>query len=123
VILAANAAGVQPIGRPGNPFDFNDVAAQEETARRGFALGFKGSACIHPLQVEPLNRGYMPSPAQVEKARRTIEVMAEASARGRASASLDGRMIDIPSAVRAERLLTRMKAIEEKDARKAALRS
>ncbi len=123
VILAANAAGVQPLGRPGNPFNFDDVAEQEETARRGFALGFKGSACIHPLQVEPLNRGFTPSPLQIEKARRTIEVMEEARARGRASASLDGRMIDIPSAVRAERLLARMKAIEEKDARKAQLRA
>ena len=118
VILAANAAGVQPLGRPGNPFNFDDVDGQEASARKGFALGFKGASCIHPLQVEPLNRGYMPSPKQIEKAHRTIEIMAEATARGRASASLDGRMIDIPSATRAEGLVTRVKAIEEKDARK-----
>jgi citrate lyase beta subunit len=44
--------------------------------------------------------------------------MEEAVKAGRASASVDGRMVDIPSLRRAERILERAKAIEEKEARK-----
>ncbi len=63
-----------------------------------------------------LNRAFSPSAEQLERARKTIELMQEALRAGRASASLDGRMIDTPTLRRAERLLERHAAIEAKEA-------
>ncbi|GAC1393197.1 MAG: CoA ester lyase [Vulcanimicrobiaceae bacterium] len=123
LILAANAAGVQPLGRPGDPFDFRDVVQYERTALRGFQLGFKGASCIHPGQVGPLNRAYTPPSDLIARARETVEIMQAAQRAGRGSASQDGRMVDIPSLHRAERFLERIAAIEAKDARKAMMAS
>jgi citrate lyase subunit beta / citryl-CoA lyase len=117
-ILAAAAVGIQPLGRPGDPFDFQDIAVYETSVRRGFAMGFKGSSCIHPGQVAPLNRGFTPAKEQVDRARETIAIMEEASKQGRASATQNGRMVDIPSVRRAQRLIERVEAIEAKEARK-----
>jgi citrate lyase subunit beta/citryl-CoA lyase len=67
-----------------------------------------------------LNEGFSPDPAKVEQARRVIEVYAEAEAQGRASVALDGKMIDIPVVVRAERLIARAERIAAMEARKQA---
>jgi len=119
-VQAAAAAGIQPYGRLGSAFDFRDLSQYEDSARRSAQFGFKGSSCIHPAQVPILNRAFSPGAEQVERARKTIELMREALRAGRASASLDGRMIDTPTLRRAERILERQAAIEEKEARKVA---
>ena len=74
-------------------------------------MGFSGRACIHPGQVTIVNEEYKPSAAEVEYARKVIALDKEAAAAGRGSFALDGKMIDIPIIVRAERLLTRFDAI------------
>jgi citrate lyase subunit beta/citryl-CoA lyase len=56
----------------------------------------------------------------VEHARRVIEVYDEAEAQGRASVALDGKMIDIPVVVRAQRLLARADRIAAMEERKRA---
>jgi citrate lyase subunit beta / citryl-CoA lyase len=116
-VLAAAAAGVQPYGRLGVAFDFTNIALYEDSIRRGALFGFKGSACIHPAQVDVLNRIFAPTAEQVERARKTVAVMDEAVKAGRGSANVDGRMVDIPTVKRAERNLELAKAIEEKEAR------
>ena len=83
-------------------------------------LGFKGASCIHPTQVPVLNRCYAPAPADAEYARRVINVYEETEAAGRASVSLDGKMIDIPIVDRARTLLARADAIAAREARARA---
>ena len=56
----------------------------------------------------------------VEWLRRVIETFEEGVARGTASVSVDGCMIDIPFAEKAHRLLARAHDLAAKDARKAA---
>ena len=119
-VQAAVAAGIQPYGRLGSAFEFHDLTEYEASARRSAQFGFKGASCIHPAQVPILNRAFSPSAEQVERARKTIELMQAALRAGRASASLDGRMIDTPTLRRAERILERHAAIEQKEARKVA---
>ena len=65
-----------------------------------------------------LNEGFSPIRTQVEYARRVIEVYEEAEAQGRASVALDGKMIDIPVVVRAQRLLARAERIAAMEQRK-----
>jgi citrate lyase subunit beta/citryl-CoA lyase len=70
--------------------------------------------------VPPLNEGFSPTAAEVEHARRVIEVYEEAEAQGRASVALDGKMIDIPVVERARRLADRAERIAAFEARKQA---
>ena len=68
------------------------------------ALGFDGKACIHPSQVASVNEVFSPSEAELDWARRVAE--AGRSQDGRA-VLLDGKMLDIPVYLRAERILSK----------------
>ncbi len=118
VIMVAALAGIQALGRLGNMADYSDLEAWGQTIREARRMGFKGSTCIHPGQVGVLNREFSPDPADVAHARAVITAYDAAEAQGRASASVDGKMIDIPTVKRARQLLARTMAIEEMDARK-----
>jgi citrate lyase subunit beta/citryl-CoA lyase len=56
----------------------------------------------------------------VAYARKVIRMNEEAKAAGRGSFQIDGRMIDIPVVVRAERLIRRFEAIKAREARTLA---
>jgi citrate lyase subunit beta/citryl-CoA lyase len=118
VVLAARRAGVQPLGLTTTLANYSDLAALAGSAAGAYAMGFRGAGCIHPDQVPVLNEQFQPSPAAVERARRVLAVYREALAAGRASAALDGQMIDVPVAERAERLLARADAVAGKEAAK-----
>ena len=119
-IVAARLAGIQPQGLSSTLANFADLEDLERSATRAFKVGFKGASCIHPGQVPILNRCYSPAPAAVEYAHRVINVYEETEAAGRASVSLDGKMIDIPIVDRARTLVARADAIAAKEARKQA---
>ena len=54
---------------------------------------------------------YTPSAAEVTKARRILEAMAQAAKEGRGAVSLDGRLIDIASIRMAEALIAKADSI------------
>jgi citrate lyase subunit beta / citryl-CoA lyase len=120
VVVAARLAGIQPHGLSSTLADYADLEGLARSVRRAQKLGFKGASCIHPTQVPILNQGFGPAPADVEYARRVIDVYAEAEAAGRASVALDGKMIDIPIVDRARTLLARAEAIAAREARARA---
>ena len=120
VVIAARLAGVQPLGLTSTLADYADLDGLLRSAIGARRNGFKGASCIHPAQVSILNQGYSPEPAEVEHARRVIDVYAEAEAAGRASVALDGKMIDIPIVERARTTLARAEAVERLEARKRA---
>ncbi|MDE0209198.1 MAG: CoA ester lyase, partial [Boseongicola sp.] len=64
-----------------------------------------GGFAIHPDQVAVLNRTFVPTPAELETARRIVEAAENARRDGRAVANLDGRMIDGPIEARAKAVL------------------
>ena len=68
-------------------------------------LGFDGKSCINPRQIEPLHKAFMPSEKELKKAQAVIEAAEEAKARGSGVAALNGKMIDKPVILRAERLI------------------
>lgn len=87
------------------PFaDYRDRAALIEATRRAKAMGFTGRACIHPDQVAAVNQVYTPEQSEIEHARRVLAAF-DAAAGG--AAQLDGRMIDLPVALSARRVLAR----------------
>jgi citrate lyase subunit beta/citryl-CoA lyase len=120
MIIAARAAGVMPLGFIGTVADFSDWEKFRLMVRRARRFGFDGAGCIHPGQVKIVNEEYTPSEAEVAYARKVIRMDQEAAAAGRGSFQIEGKMIDIPVVVRAERLIRRYEAIKEREAKTLA---
>jgi malyl-CoA/(S)-citramalyl-CoA lyase len=94
------------------PFgDFNDTDGFIAAANRAAVLGYEGKWAIHPSQIELANRVFTPSEAEVTKAKRIMEAMAQAAKEGKGAVSLDGRLIDIASIRMAEALLKKAESI------------
>lgn len=101
IVLASRLAELQP-PVDGVSTSIDDPAIVEADARQARRLGFGGKLCIHPKQVETVKRGFSPTPAQLEWARRVIE--ADAGSRG-APVAVDGKMVDRPVVLKAQALL------------------
>jgi malyl-CoA/(S)-citramalyl-CoA lyase len=109
MMVACRAYGLRPIDGPFG--DFSDPDAFLAAAKRAAVLGFEGKWAIHPSQVELANQVFTPSAAEVTKARRIMEAMAQAARDGKGAVSLDGRLIDIASIRMAEGLLAKADSI------------
>jgi len=120
MVFAARAAGIMPLGFIASVAAFGDWEVFGRMVRRSRQFGFMGAGCIHPGQVPIVNKEYSPSVDEVAYARRIVEENAKHEAAGRASWSLDGKMIDVPVVVRAQRLLARHAAIQAREARKSS---
>jgi citrate lyase subunit beta/citryl-CoA lyase len=117
MIVVARLAGVQPLGTMGSIADYGDLDGWAASIRQARQMGYLGAACIHPAQVAPLNIYFSPTIAEVAAARKLVTAFEAAQANGRASVGVDGKMVDIPVAERARRILTRATAIEAKEAK------
>ena len=120
MIIAARAAGVMPLGFIGTVADFSDWEKFRLMVRRARRFGFDGAGCIHPGQVKIVNEEYTPSAEEVAYAQKVIQMDKESQAAGRGSFQIDGKMIDIPVVVRAERLIRRYEAIRAREAKTLA---
>lgn len=106
VLLAARAAGIEAFDTPW--FEYKDLQGLEASAGRARGLGFDGKTAIHPSQVEIINRVFSPTPEEVERARRIIEVMEQAFAQGKNVATLGNEMVEALHLKEARRILTRV---------------
>ena len=85
--------------------DIRDAEGFERDTTLSRRLGYRGRKLIHPSQIEPCNRLYRPSEAELEFHARVLEAFDRAVAQGRASTTVDGRMIDLAMANAARRAL------------------
>src|SRR6185369_16158063 len=103
--IAARAAGILPLGFIGTVADYKDLDAFRETVRRSRRLGFRGASVIHPSQVPILNEEFSPGAEEVASAQKIVAAYEAAVAAGRGSIAVDGKMIDVPVALRAQETL------------------
>ena len=115
MIFAARSAGLMPLGFVASVAGFGDWPAFRAMVRRSRQFGFMGAGCIHPGQVPIVNEEYSPAPEEIAYARSVIVENVTAEAVGRASFSMEGKMIDVPVVERARRLLDRHAAIEARE--------
>lgn len=101
VVVAAAAAHVQAID--GVWVDLQDSAGLLGFARQSRQLGFSGMSCIHPSQVEPINKTFSPTPEEINYANEVLKAFAEANERGDGSIAFGGQLIDRPIVERARR--------------------
>ena len=76
-------------------------------------LGYRGRKLIHPSQIEPCNRLYAPSEAELDYYSRVLEAFDKALAQGSASTTVDGKMIDVAMANAARRMLDEAAALKK----------
>ncbi|MCB2205639.1 HpcH/HpaI aldolase/citrate lyase family protein [bacterium] len=101
VLNAARAAGVQAIDTVFS--DVTDMDGLFTSVLEAKALGFDGKGCIHPRQIPVVHRGFAPSDAEIEKAKRIVLAFDDAERQGLGVVSLGSKMIDPPVVKRAQR--------------------
>lgn len=79
----------------------------EEECGGGKAMGFNGKQCIHPSQVEVVQRLFAPTPEEVEWAVRLVIADDKAAAAGRGAWTMDGKMIDAPVSGKARSIVAK----------------
>jgi citrate lyase subunit beta/citryl-CoA lyase len=103
IVLAARAAGVQPIDTVYG--DVEDLEGLRQSTVEAIALGFDGKGCIHPRQVAVVNDCYRPSDADVVYAMKVKAAIAAGQAKGQGVIAIGSKMIDPPVVARALRVL------------------
>ncbi len=101
IVLASRVAQIAP------PIDgvtpsTDDLVRVQDDAERAKRMGFGGKLCIHPKQVSIVKSAFMPSEEEVAWAMQVIE--ADKASKGGA-VKLDGRMIDRPVVLLAQRTI------------------
>ncbi|NEX60458.1 HpcH/HpaI aldolase/citrate lyase family protein [Noviherbaspirillum galbum] len=100
LVLASRLAGLAP------PVDgvCTAIDAEEEVRRdtlRARRFGFGGKLCIHPRQIGAVHAGFAPTAEEAAWAVRVLQAARDAQG---AAVALDGKMIDRPVILRAERI-------------------
>jgi citrate lyase subunit beta / citryl-CoA lyase len=85
--------------------DLNDAEGLDRSLARGKQAGFFGKLCIHPAQAKLANASFTPSDGEVAEARKIAEAFEEAMANDVAAIRIDGRLIDLPIARNAQRVV------------------
>ena len=116
-VIAARAAGILPYGIIGTVADYSDHEAYKAMVRKSAKFGFEGASCIHPAIVPMLNEGFTPAKEDEDLARRIVDAWDEKEADGRGSFELEGKMIDVPVVLRAQRVIAKCDAIRAKNAK------
>lgn len=107
IALHSRLAGLAP-AIDGVTTALDDPEALATDARRALRFGFGAKLCIHPRQIAPLHAALAPTEAERDWALRVVAADAAAGGgAGGGAVQLDGRMVDRPVVLRAQRLLAR----------------
>jgi citrate lyase subunit beta/citryl-CoA lyase len=102
-LLAATAAGVQPIDTVF--VNIKDPDGCRRDCIEGAWMGFTGKITIHPSQIEIVNEIFSPSAQEIADAEELLAAFEENSKAGRMAFTFRGEMVDVPHLTRARRVL------------------
>jgi len=103
VPVDARAAGVYAIDSIWQKIDDTNGLIKDATA--GMKLGYKGKSIIHPSQIEPVHKIFVPNKEEVEWAKKVVDALSDAMNKGKGAVRLEGKMIDAVHYKRAKALL------------------
>ncbi|MGW0330675.1 HpcH/HpaI aldolase/citrate lyase family protein [Streptomyces sp. NPDC003011] len=102
VIVAARAAGLAPPAQSVHP-DIRDLEGLAASCAHGRALGFLGRAALHPRQLPVIERAYLPTEEETERAEAIVKA---ATSEPGAQALPDGGFVDAAVVTAAHRTLS-----------------
>jgi citrate lyase subunit beta / citryl-CoA lyase len=114
--LEIHRAGAFAANTTGSVSDAERAFREAEAARK---CGFRQGGGLHPNVVEPQNRGFTPTKEEVDEAWWVLEQYRTLQQAGKVWEEIDGRVIDLYEARRAEELLEWAQLCAERDAEKA----
>ncbi len=105
VVTAARAATIDAIDAP--CFDIRNTGLLRRQAAQARRLGYEGKSAIHPGQLEVINAIFDVTSEEIAWAEEVIAELDQAGSRGRGLSTLEGRLIEDPHRIAAERILRR----------------
>ncbi|TMA55205.1 MAG: CoA ester lyase [Deltaproteobacteria bacterium] len=109
IVIAAASAHVQAVD--GVWVDLNDSQGLLDFAKQSRQLGFSGMSCIHPSQIDAINKTFSPTAEEIDYCQKVLQAFEEANARGDGSIAFGGQLIDRPIIERARRTLDMAKSL------------
>lgn len=103
IVVAARAAGIDALDTVYS--NLNDMETFRREVEFIHRLGFDGKSIINPRQIEIVNEVFAPTEKAIEKARAILAAIREAEKRGSGVIALNGKMIDRPVVIRAQRTI------------------
>ncbi|HEC76261.1 MAG TPA: citrate lyase ACP [Thermoplasmatales archaeon] len=103
IVVASKSANIQALDTiyP----NIEDMEGLIKETKEIIKLGFDGKGAIHPGQIEAIHECFMPSPEEIEEARKIVDAIERARKEDRGVATLNGKMIDLPVENKARRIL------------------
>lgn len=115
--VAARAAGVHAID------GIYTAIHDEEGLRRDCAnarrIGMTGKQALHPAQLAPINETFSPAVSEVMEATKIVEAFEKATGEGSGVVMVDGRFVDRPVVIRAQRLLEKARMLLDRHRQEA----
>jgi len=102
-VAAARAYGLDILDGVYN--DIGNPQGFEHECMEARDLGFDGKTLIHPSQVEPCNRAFSPTPAELDEARKILAAFALPENHGKGVIKVGGRMVERLHAEMARRVV------------------
>ena len=101
LVLASRLAGIAaPVD--GVTTAINDAVVLHQETLRGKRFGFGGKLCIHPLQIATVHAAYQPTAEELQWAKKVLDAAAKAEG---AAVAVEGKMVDRPVIIKAERIV------------------
>ena len=103
IVVAARAAGIDALDTV--YANLNDMETFRKEVELIKQLGFDGKSIINPRQIEVVNEVFAPTEKAIEKAKTIIAAIKEAEKRGSGVIAVNGKMVDRPVVIRAQRTI------------------
>lgn len=113
--LACRAAGLEPPLDSPYMVDLKDLEGLEKDTWIAKNLGFGGKMCVHPTQIEIINRIFSYGQDEIVQAQKIIDAFKKAESEGKGAIQLDGKFIDIALVRNAQRILAASESGSDKD--------
>lgn len=108
IVVAARAAGIAALDTVYS--NLNDMETFRKEVEYIKTIGFDGKSIINPRQIEIVNEVFAPTQKDIDKALTIIAAIKEAEKKGSGVISVNGKMVDRPVVIRAERTIELAKA-------------
>lgn len=103
IVVAARAAGIDALDTVYS--NLNDMETFRNEVEFIKTLGFDGKSIINPRQIEVVNEVFAPKEKEIAKARAIVAAIKEAEAKGSGVIAVNGKMVDRPVVIRAQRTI------------------
>ncbi len=103
IVIAARAAGIDALDTVYS--NLNDMETFRREVELIKALGFDGKSIINPRQIEIINEVFAPKQKDIDKALTILAAIKEAEKKGSGVIAVNGKMVDKPVVIRAQRTI------------------